>query len=105
MCRRATLGELNFQLGFSLVNRSRENDSTSLAVSSRCSVGAFGHAAEAVLRGNPTLEEANLLYRLVKRNGGKHLSRDVFMALLEAERHVVGIGKDKRGHERDPLFR
>ena len=46
----------------------------------------MGEAAEAVLKGTPPKEQCERLYDLVKRNGGKHLSRDVFLALLEAVR-------------------
>jgi hypothetical protein len=41
-----------------------------------------------VLKGTPTKEQVAELYRLVKRNGGKHLSSDVFMALIEAVRRA-----------------
>ncbi len=45
-------------------------------------------AVEAVLKaeGSPTLEQVERLYKLLKRDGGKHLSRDVYMALLDALR-------------------
>lgn len=48
----------------------------------------MGKAAEAVLIGTPTKEQIDHLYALVKRNGGKHLSPDVFMALIEAVRRA-----------------
>lgn len=48
----------------------------------------MGKAVEAVLKGAPTKEQVAELYRLVKRDGGKHLSPDVFMALIEAVRRA-----------------
>jgi hypothetical protein len=52
----------------------------------------MGKAVEAVLKaeGNPTPQQVEKLYKLLKRNGGKHLSRDVYMALLDAVRHPSG---------------
>ena len=50
----------------------------------------MGKAAEAVLKGKPTKEQVDRLYALVKRNGGDHLSRDVYMALLDAVRRASG---------------
>ena len=55
----------------------------------------MGEAAEVVLKGKPTQEELEHLYALLKRNGGKHLSRDVFLALLEAERRGSEPHPDK----------
>ena len=49
----------------------------------RCSK-EMGEAAEAVLKGKPTLEQCERLYDLLERSGGKLLSEDVFLALLEA---------------------
>lgn len=46
----------------------------------------MGEAAEAVLKGTPTQEQRDRLYRLIKKDSGKHLSSDVYMALLEAVR-------------------
>ncbi len=48
----------------------------------------MGKAVEAVLRaeGNPTPQQVDKLYRLLKRNAGKHLSQDLRMALLNAVR-------------------
>ncbi len=48
----------------------------------------MGKAVEAVLKaeGKPTPQQVERLYKLLKRNGGKHLSRDVYMALLAAIR-------------------
>ena len=46
----------------------------------------MGEAAEAVLKGKPTKEQCERLYDLVKRDGGKHLSEDVYLALIEAVR-------------------
>lgn len=53
----------------------------------------MGEAAEAVLKGTPTEAERERLYKLIKKDGGKHLSSDVYMALLEAVRRA---GEPKR---------
>lgn len=50
----------------------------------------MGKAVEAVVKGNPSREEVEQLYKLLKRDGGKHLSEDVYMALLEAVRRAAG---------------
>ena len=44
----------------------------------------MGQATEAVLKGTPTKNQRDKLYKLIKRDGGKHLSSDVYMALLDA---------------------
>ena len=48
----------------------------------------LGQVVEAVIRaeGHQTTEQAERLYKLLKQDGGKHLSPDVFMALLDAIR-------------------
>ncbi len=52
----------------------------------------MGKAVEAVLKagGKPTPQQVEKLYKLLNRNGGKHLSRDVYMALLDAVRRASG---------------
>ena len=52
----------------------------------------LGKAAEAVLKGKPTKKQLDHLYRMLKRYGGKHLSRDVYMALIEAVRRGSEAG-------------
>ena len=54
---------------------------------------AMGEAAEAVLKGKPTQEQLDRLYALLKRNGGKHLSEDVYLALIEAVRRGAESGQ------------
>jgi len=49
----------------------------------------MGKAAEAVIRGSPTAEEVERLYKLVKSDGGKHLSEDVYLALLDVVRKAA----------------
>ncbi len=48
----------------------------------------LGQAVEAVIKaeGHQTTEQAERLYKLLKQDGGKHLSPDVFMALIHAIR-------------------
>ncbi len=48
----------------------------------------MGQAVEAVMkpRGHPALPQAKKLYKLLKHDGGKHLSPELFMALLDAVR-------------------
>ncbi len=48
----------------------------------------LGEAVEAVIKAeaHQTTEQADRLYKLLKQDGGKHLSPDVFMALIDAIR-------------------
>lgn len=46
----------------------------------------MGDSGGSPLNGKPTKEQCQRLYDLIKRNGGKHLSEDVYLALIEAVR-------------------
>jgi hypothetical protein len=48
----------------------------------------MGKAVEAVVKGSPSREQVEHLYKLLRRDGGKHLSQDVYMALIEAVRRA-----------------
>ncbi len=50
----------------------------------------MGKAVEAVVKPElqPTRRQIEHLYKLLKSNGAKHLSRDVYMALLDAFRRA-----------------
>ncbi len=54
----------------------------------------MGEAVEAALKteGGPTLEQAERLYKLLKRDGGKHLSPDIYLALLDFLRQAGKAG-------------
>lgn len=57
----------------------------------------MGRAVETVLNPDrkPTLKEVQRLYKLLKRDGGKHLSPDVYMALIEAVR-AEGLARERQ---------
>jgi hypothetical protein len=65
-----------------------DGDRDTLIFSARRYSAELGRAVEALLRTDrkPTPGETERLYRLLKRDRGKHLSPDVYMALIDVLR-------------------
>jgi len=79
---------LTNSIGLSNISLMVDSNRRTLIFYARRYSAEMGRAVESVLNPDrkPTLEEVERLYKLLKRDGGKHLSPDVYMALIEALR-------------------